>query len=72
MLIFIPLFLVVKKYYYSKETKNGKVLKVKEMGMNKSNSKDRGNLFVKISIQISQNLTDEEIKLFEKLKSLRS
>ncbi|OGV07346.1 MAG: hypothetical protein A2330_06990 [Ignavibacteria bacterium RIFOXYB2_FULL_36_7] len=63
---------MVKKYYYSKETKNGKVLKVKEMGMNKSNSKDRGNLFVKISIQISQNLTDEEIKLFEKLKSLRS
>jgi curved DNA-binding protein len=54
-----------------KETENGKVLKVKGMGMNRP-SRDRGNLFVRINIQIPKNLNEEEKKLFEKLKSLRS
>ena len=55
-----------------KETENGKILKVKGMGMNKQGRSDRGDLFVRINISIPKNLTDEEIKLFEKLKSLRS
>jgi curved DNA-binding protein len=55
-----------------KETESGKTLKVKGMGMNKSGRTDRGDLFVRINVTIPKNLTDEEIKLFEKLKSLRS
>jgi len=55
-----------------KETENGKVLKIKGMGMNEPGTIDRGNLFIKINIQIPKNITEEERKLFEKLKSLRS
>jgi DnaJ-class molecular chaperone len=40
--------------------------------MNKPGRTDRGDLFVRINVNILQNLTNEEIKLFEKLKSLRS
>jgi curved DNA-binding protein len=55
-----------------KETENGKILKVKGMGVNKPERNDRGDLFVRINVNTPRNLTDEEIKLFEKLKSLRS
>ena len=55
-----------------KGTDNGTVLKIKGMGMNKPDSANRGDLFIRIYIHIPQNLTDEERKLFEKLKSLRS
>jgi len=55
-----------------KETENGKVLKIKGMGMNEPGTIDRGNLFIKINIQIPKNITEEERKLFEKLKSLKS
>lgn len=54
-----------------KETENGKILKVKGMGMNKPGKTDRGDLFVRINVNIPRNLTNEEIKLFEKLKNLR-
>ncbi len=54
-----------------KETESGKILKIKGMGMSKSGRTDRGDLFVRINVTIPKNLTDEEIKLFEKLKSLR-
>jgi len=40
--------------------------------MNKLGTLDRGNLFIKINIQIPKNITEEERKLFEKLKSLKS
>ena len=40
--------------------------------MNKPDSANRGDLFIRIYINIPKNLTDEERKLFEKLKSLRS
>jgi len=55
-----------------KGTDNGTVLKIKGMGMNKPDSANRGDLFIRIYINIPKNLTDEERKLFEKLKSLRS
>ena len=54
-----------------KETENGKILKVKGMGMNKSGRTERGDMFVRINVTIPKNLTNEETKLFEKLKSLR-
>jgi curved DNA-binding protein len=55
-----------------KETENGKILKVKGMGMNKPERNERGDLFIRINVKIPKNLNNEEIKLFEKLKSLRS
>ena len=39
--------------------------------MNKSGRTDRGDMFVRINVTIPKNLTDEEIKLFEKLASLK-
>lgn len=55
-----------------KGTDNSSLLKIKGMGMNKSVNGTRGDLFVRIIIQIPKNLSEEERKLFEKLKSLRS
>ncbi len=54
-----------------KETNNGTVLRMKNMGMQIPDSKDKGDLFVKINVTIPQNLTSEEISLFEKLAKLR-
>jgi curved DNA-binding protein len=54
-----------------KETENGKVLKIKEMGMNGPNISGRGDLYLRLNVLIPKNLTEEEKKLFEKLASLR-
>lgn len=53
-----------------KETDNGKILKIRNMGMNRAND-ERGDLYIKINIQLPKNLTEEERKLFERLASLR-
>jgi len=58
--------------YIPKETENGKVLKIKNMGMSIADDSNRGDLYIRINIQIPKNITEEEKKLFEKLKSLRS
>jgi len=42
------------------------------MGMKKSNSTRKGDLIVRVNIQIPKNLTSEELKLFKKLSELRS
>jgi curved DNA-binding protein len=55
-----------------KESDNGKLLKIKNMGMPKENNKNAyGDLYIRLNVQIPKNLTKEEIKLFEKLASLR-
>ena len=42
------------------------------MGMPKENYKNSyGDLYIRLNVQIPKNLTSEEIKLFEKLGSLR-
>ena len=56
-----------------KETDNGKLLKLKKIGMpNSDNPSVKGDLFVRVLIQIPKKLSREEKKLFEKLASLRS
>ncbi len=55
-----------------KESENGKLLKIKNMGMKKSNGKSKGDLIVRVTIQIPKNLSSEETKLFKKLSELRS
>lgn len=55
-----------------KESENGKLLRIKNMGMMKPGSNVKGDLIVRINIQIPKNLTGEELKLFKKLSELRS
>jgi len=51
------------------KTTNGAILRLKELGLPKK-SGGHGNLNVKINISIPQNLTDEQIKLYEQLLKL--
>ncbi|MHB1685918.1 MAG: DnaJ C-terminal domain-containing protein [Ignavibacteriaceae bacterium] len=55
-----------------KETDNGKVLRLKGLGMQKTDgSKGRGELFITISVKIPKNLSSKEEKLFKELAELR-
>jgi len=55
-----------------KETQNGKVLRMKGLGMPLYQKKGQsGDLYLKIIVDIPQNLSQEEIKLFNKLSMLR-
>ncbi len=55
------------------ETDNGSLLKLKNMGFPvKHNTSKRGDLYVRIIIQMPKKLSSEEKKLFEKLASLRN
>jgi len=54
------------------ETANATILKIKGIGMNNSDqTQNRGNLFVKIFVDVPKNLSEEEINLFKKLRELR-
>ncbi len=52
------------------ETESGKILRLKNLGMNNNNV--RGDLFVKILVTIPKNLNNDEKELFNKLKSIRN
>jgi molecular chaperone DnaJ len=54
------------------ETQNGKVFNLKGKGMPSMTDSGLGSLFVKANVVIPKNLTDEERKLFEQLRKLRS
>jgi curved DNA-binding protein len=55
-----------------KETPNGKVLRLRGLGMPIYGRKNEfGNLFVKVVIQIPEHLSEHEIDLFRKLAALR-
>ena len=55
-----------------KETDNGKLLKLKRKGLPKNgNLNDKGDLYVRILVQLPKKLSKEEKKLFEKLAELR-
>jgi curved DNA-binding protein len=54
------------------ETSNGTVLRLKGLGMPVYGAREEyGNLYVKVIIQIPQNLTEDELDLFRKLASMR-
>jgi DnaJ-class molecular chaperone len=54
------------------ETQNGKVFRLAGKGMPQLGNANYGSLFAKVRVVLPTNLTDEERKLFEKLRSLRS
>jgi molecular chaperone DnaJ len=53
------------------ETQNGKVFRLAGKGMLQLGNDKYGNMFAKIKVVLPTNLTEEERKLFEKLRSLR-
>ncbi len=54
------------------ETPNGKVIRLRGLGMpNVKNPAQRGNLYVTVNVQLPQQLTQEEKRLFEQLRRLR-
>ncbi len=55
-----------------KGTDSGTTLRLKEMGMAKTgNSGSRGDLFVKVMVNVPKKLSKQEIELFEKLREIR-
>jgi len=54
------------------ETQNGKVFRLGNKGMPKLGNSDYGNMFAKVKVVLPTNLTEEERKLFERLRSLRT
>jgi molecular chaperone DnaJ len=53
------------------ETQNGKVFRLAGKGMPQLGNNKHGNMFAKVKVVLPTNLTEEEKKLFEKLRSLR-
>jgi len=54
------------------ETQPGKILRLNGMGMPVyGNAEKKGDLYVKINVNLPEKLTEEEKELFEKLKALR-
>jgi molecular chaperone DnaJ len=53
------------------ETQNSKVFRMAGKGMSKLGDANYGNMFAKVKVVLPTNLTEEERKLFEKLRSLR-
>jgi molecular chaperone DnaJ len=53
------------------ETQNGKVFRLAGKGMPKLGNSDYGNMLAKVKVVLPTNLTEEERKLFERLRSLR-
>ncbi len=55
-----------------RETQNGKTFRLRNQGMPKlNNPKSFGNLYVTLNVRLPQNLSREEIALFEELRDLR-
>jgi DnaJ-class molecular chaperone len=53
------------------ETQNGKVFRLAGKGMPKLGNSEYGNMLAKVNVVLPTNLTEEERKLFERLRSLR-
>jgi len=53
------------------ETQNGKIFRLAGKGMPQLGNNKHGNMFAKVKVVLPTNLTGEEKKLFERLRSLR-
>jgi len=54
------------------ETQNGKVFRLAGKGMPQLGKDNHGNMFAKVNVVLPTNLTEEERRLFERLRSLRT
>ena len=56
-----------------KETENGKVFRLKGIGMPKfGREKEFGDLYAKVNIVVPKNLSEKEIELFKKLSEIKN
>jgi curved DNA-binding protein len=68
----VPMFKGKVKLRIPPETQSGRVFRLKEQGMPRLKQPDaRGDLYAKVMIHVPENLTDEEIALFEELADIR-
>ncbi len=54
------------------ETQNGKLFRLAGKGMPQLGNANRGSMFAKVSVVLPTSLTEEERRLFERLRSLRT
>jgi DnaJ-class molecular chaperone len=54
------------------ETQNGKLFRLAGKGMPQLGNANHGNMFAKVNVVLPTNLTEEERRLFERLRSLRT
>jgi molecular chaperone DnaJ len=54
------------------ETQNGKLFRLAGKGMPQLSSANHGSMFAKVNVVLPTNLTEEERRLFERLRSLRT
>jgi len=54
------------------ETQNGKVFRLAGKGMPKLGNSNHGSIFAKVNVVLPTSLTEEERRLFERLRSLRT
>jgi curved DNA-binding protein len=54
------------------ETNSGKTLRIKGMGMQMTDNSRRGDLLIKISVEVPQNLSEKEKQLFNELAEIRN
>jgi len=54
------------------ETQNGKLFRLAGKGMPQLGNANHGSMFAKVNVVLPANLTEEERRLFEKLRSLRT
>lgn len=61
------------KLTISKETENGKVLRLKGMGMPKYGSENEyGDLYAKVNVKLPKNLSQKETELFKELSNIKN
>jgi curved DNA-binding protein len=52
-------------------TQNGKLLRLKGMGLPKQGSAEHGDLYAKVTVQIPQSFSEKELELFRQLANLK-
>lgn len=68
----VPTFKGKVKLKIPPETQSGRTFRLKGQGMPKLKQPDeRGDLYAKVMVQLPENLTEEEIELFEELADMR-
>lgn len=68
----VPTLKGILKLKIPPETQNGKTFRLKNQGMPQLGKPDiTGNLYVTLNITLPQELSDEEVELFEELRKLR-
>ena len=70
--VIVPIIKGKIKLRIPAETQSGRIFRLKGQGLPQlNNPEERGDLFAKVMITVPENLTEEEIELFEELADIR-